>query len=94
MQHALFDNAVQTGVRSARVGHEAASAARETTDRDLALEATRAFGRALTAAAAHRAAQAAVAAAEEDARRTRDRRDAGLVTEADVLALDVHLSRR
>ena len=93
VQHALFSSDVQTALRSARVGHEAASAAREITDRDLALEATRAFGRALTAAAAHRAAQAAVDAAEEDARRTRDRRDAGLVTDADVLALDVHVSQ-
>jgi len=84
---------VQTALRSAHVGRGLASAARDTTERDLALEATRAFGRALTAEAAHGAAQAAVAAAEEDARRTRDRRDAGLVTDSDVLALDVHLAR-
>jgi outer membrane protein len=92
LQHAVFDADVRTGVRSARVGQDLASIAREATERDLALEATRAFGAALTAAAAHRASAAAVAAAEEDARRTRDRRDAGLVTESDVLALDVHLA--
>jgi outer membrane protein TolC len=93
LQHALFSTEVQTGVRSARLAHDLALVARDVTDRDLALEATRAFGRALTAAAAHRASQAAVAAAEEDARRTRDRREAGLVTEGDVLALDVHLAQ-
>jgi outer membrane protein len=93
LQHALFDPAVQAGVRTARVEVELAAAARDAADRDLAFEATRAFGQALTAAAAHRAAGAAVAAAEEDARRTRDRRDAGLVTDADVLALDVHVAQ-
>jgi outer membrane protein TolC len=93
LQHALFDPDVQAGVQSARVGVELAAAARDAVDRDLALDATRAFGQALTAAAAHRAAHAAVAAAEEDARRTRDRRAAGLVTDADVLALDVHVAQ-
>ena len=94
LQHALFDSDVQTAVRTARVGRDLASVAREVTDRDLALDATtRVRARRSTAAAAYRASQAAVAAAEEDARRTRDRRDAGLVTEADVLALDVHLAR-
>jgi len=93
LQHALFNADVQTGIRSARVARDLAVVGRDATDRDLALEATRAFGRVLTAVAAHRASVAAVAAAEEDARRTRDRRDAGLVTEADVLALDVHLAQ-
>jgi outer membrane protein TolC len=39
-----------------------------------------------------RATGAAVAAAESDRQRARDRRDVGLVTEADVLAVDVHLA--
>jgi outer membrane protein len=93
VQHALFSPDVQTGVHAARVAEALAVVGRDTTDRDLALEVTRAFGRALTAATAYRASQAAVTAAEEDARRTRDRRDAGLVTEGDVLALDVHLAQ-
>jgi outer membrane protein len=93
LQHALFDPAVQAGVRTARVEVALAAAAHDAADRDQALAATRAFGQALTAAAAHRAAEAAVAAAEEDARRTRDRRTAGLVTDADVLSLDVHVAQ-
>jgi outer membrane protein len=93
LQHALFSTDVQTGLRSARVARDLASVSREVTDRDLALEATRAFGSALTGTSAYRASQAAVTAAEEDARRARDRRDAGLVTEADVLALEVHLAQ-
>jgi outer membrane protein TolC len=66
---------------------------RDATDRDLTVEATVAYGRALSASAALRASRAAVAAAEEDARRARDRRAAGVVTEADVLELEVHLTR-
>jgi len=93
LQHVLFDSGVQEGVRSARVARGLASVARDVTDRDLALEVTRAFGQALTAAAADRAAIAAVEAAEADLRRTRDRREAGLVTDADVLALEVHLAQ-
>src|SRR5262249_53220754 len=50
-------------------------------------------GRSLTASAALRASRAAVAAAEDDARRARERRAAGVVTQADVLALEVHLAQ-
>ena len=57
------------------------------------LNTTVAYGRVLSASAALRASQAAVASAEEDARRVRDRRAAGVVTEADVLELEVHLAQ-
>jgi outer membrane protein TolC len=93
MQHAVFSSEVQTAVRAAGVAYELAGVGREAAERDLALAATRAYGQALTAQAALAAARAAVTAAEEDARRTRDRRETGLVTDADVLALDVHLAQ-
>jgi outer membrane protein len=93
LQHALFSSDVHTGVRTAGIARELAGVGREAVERNLALAATRAFGQALTAQAALAAARAAVSSAVEDARRTRDRRETGLVTEADVLALDVHLAQ-
>ena len=89
----LFNSEVGTAMRSARIARELAAARRDATDRDLAVDTTVAYGRALSAMAALRASQAAVAAAEEDARRARDRRAAGVATEADVLELEVHLAQ-
>ena len=89
----IFSSEVGTAVRSARVARELGAVDRDATDRDLAVETTVAYGRALSAVTALRASQAAVAAAEEDARRARDRRAAGVATEADVLELEVHLAQ-
>jgi outer membrane protein TolC len=52
---------------------------------------TETYGRLLRAESGHRAAQAAVAAAQEDLARAERRRDAGVATDADVLSLAVHL---
>jgi outer membrane protein TolC len=92
VQHALFSSDVQTGVRLAGLDAQLATVDRETVEQDMAVEATRAFGEALVAQAGLEAARAAVAAAEEDLRRARDRRETGLVTEADVLSVEVHLA--
>ena len=89
----IFSSEAGTAVRSARVARELAAVARDATDRDLAVDTTVAYGRALSAISALRASQAAVTAAEEDARRARDRRAAGVATEADVLELEVHLAQ-
>jgi outer membrane protein TolC len=59
---------------------------------DLALAAARAYGRALSAQALQAAATSAVSAAEADLARARDRRAAGTATEADVLAVSVHVA--
>jgi outer membrane protein TolC len=91
--HSLFNSETGTAVRSARIARELADVGRDATNRDLAVDTTVTYGRALSAMAALRASQAAVAAAEEDARRARDRRAAGVVTEADVLELEVHLAQ-
>jgi outer membrane protein TolC len=56
----------------------------------LRLSAVRAYGRLLAASAMRTAARTAVDAAAEDLRRTEARRDAGLETEANVLALRLH----
>jgi outer membrane protein len=59
---------------------------------ELRLAVVTAFGNTLAAGAARAYAAAAVAAAEADVRRATDRRDAGLETEASVLAFQVQLS--
>jgi outer membrane protein TolC len=77
-------------VKAARLGQEIARLSRTQVGRELAVAATAAFGRVLAVQAARLAAASAVAAADEDLKRARARRDAGLVTDADVLAIEVH----
>jgi outer membrane protein TolC len=80
------------GVEAAKLDRDAASANRDVVRQDLAFRAAEAFVRVLQLEATVRAADGAVAAAESDGQRARARRDVGLVTEADVLAVDVHLA--
>jgi outer membrane protein TolC len=79
------------GVKAAKLGRDVAAAAREAAEQDLAFRAAQAFVRVLQLEATVRATDAAVTAAESDHQRVRARRDVGLVTEADVLAVNVHL---
>ena len=58
----------------------------------VALSTTQTFGRIVVGEAARRAADAGLAAAREDLARAERRRDAGLTTDADVLALVVHVA--
>lgn len=89
----LFDAASRAAVRGARAAAGAAALASVETTQDLAVTVTAAFGRVLLADAQLKAADAAVAAAGADRARAAARRDAGLVTDADVLQLDMHVSR-
>lgn len=57
-----------------------------------AVAVTQAYGRLLASVVARRAAESAVATALDDVERARQRRDAGLATDADVLSLQVHVS--
>jgi outer membrane protein TolC len=70
-----------------------AGATRLMVDQDLAASVTAAYGRVLAAAGARRSADAAVDTARADRELAGNRRDTGLVTDADVLQIDVHLSR-
>jgi outer membrane protein TolC len=79
-------------VRDATLGRELATAARERAAQDLAVAAAQAYVRVLELEAALRASEAAVAAGESDLQRARLRREVGLVTAADALAVDVHLA--
>lgn len=80
------------GVQAAKLEREMAVVTRDAADQDLAFRAAHAFVRVLQLEAIVRATDAAVAAAESDRQRARARREVGLVTDADGLAVDVHLS--
>ncbi|HEX8030442.1 MAG TPA: TolC family protein [Vicinamibacterales bacterium] len=93
VEQAIFDGGTTTlGIEGAKLGRDAAAAAQDAGGQDLAFRAARAFVRVLQLEATLRAADAAVAVAESDQQRARARRDVGVVTEADVLAVDVHLA--
>jgi outer membrane protein TolC len=80
------------GVEAARLDRDLATTGRDAAQQDLAFRAAEAFVRMLQLEATVRATEAAVAAAESDRQRSRARRAVGLVTEADVLSVDVHLA--
>ena len=93
IEQPVFDAGLTTlGMKAAKLGRDMAAAARDSGEQDLAFRAAQAFVRVLQLEAAVRATDAAVAAAESDDQRARARRDVGLVTEADVLAVNVHLA--
>jgi outer membrane protein TolC len=93
IEQPVFDAGLtRLGVQAAKLDREMATATRDVADQDLAFRAAQAFVRVLQLEATVRATNAAVAAAESDQQRARARRDVGLVTEADGLAVDVHLA--
>jgi outer membrane protein TolC len=93
VEQPVFDAGLTTlRVQAAKLGRDLATATEADAKLDLAFRAAHAFVHVLQREAAVRATDAAVAAAESDRLRVRARRDVGLVTEADVLAVDVHLA--
>jgi len=93
VEQSLFDGATRANVAAAGISHDMATARRVMVDHDLAASVTSAYGRVLVAAAANQSAAAAAETARADRELAGNRRDAGLVTDADVLQLDVYLSR-
>jgi outer membrane protein TolC len=93
VEQSLFDKAISANVSAAGLGHEIATASRLKVDHDLAADVADAYGRVLLAAAARQSVEAAVETARADRERAGNRRDAGLVTDADVLQLEVYVSR-
>jgi outer membrane protein TolC len=89
-QHVFDAGATRLTVRAAELQRDLAGVAQAKHAQDRAFDAARAFVRVLQLEAAERAAAAAVSAADSDLERTRRRRDVGLVTDADVLAMEVH----
>lgn len=93
VQQVLFDGGrTSAAVAESRARRDAATASSDEAVTGVALAVTRTFGQLVTLQASARALDAAVAAATEDLTRAERRRDAGTVTDADVLAIAVHLS--
>lgn len=91
VEQSLYDGGrTRARVGAARTGLDLAGSARRRTGQTLAVAATAAYGQVLIAETSLRAAEGALAAADADLARVVDRRDAGLVTDADVLAVEVH----
>jgi outer membrane protein TolC len=94
VEQMVFDGIrTRSAQRSAAIGEAIADAGSRETAAMLRLGVTRAFGEVLMAQANRAAAASALESAEEDVRRAERRRDAGLATEADVLAVKVHLAQ-
>ena len=93
VEQSLLDRTTQANVRAAGIGRDMATTGRTLINIDLAADVTDAYGHVLVAAAAKQSAAAAVEAARADRELAGNRRDAGLVTDADVLQLDVHVAR-
>lgn len=90
----LFDPAATTvAMGMARAGSSLAAADRREVAGDVAVAVAESYGRVLSAESARRAAEGAIGAAVSDRDRAAARRDAGRATDADVLAIDVHVAR-
>jgi outer membrane protein TolC len=93
VEQSLFDRTIPANLRAARIGRDMAAASMRLVEQDLTSAVTDAFGRVLLAAATARSAAAAVETARADRELAGNRRDAGRVTDADVLQLDVYMAR-
>ncbi|MDP1569508.1 MAG: TolC family protein, partial [Vicinamibacterales bacterium] len=89
VQQMLFAPGVGAAIDQARIGRTMAEVERDAARRDLALAVTTAYAAVLATEADQRATQGARQAADGDATRAAARRDAGMATDADVLALQV-----
>jgi outer membrane protein TolC len=93
VEQSLFDRSTSANVRAASIARNIAATGRQLVDQDLTSAVTDAFGRVFIAAATARSAAATVESARADRELAGNRRDAGRVTDADVLQLDVYLAR-
>lgn len=90
----IFDGfRTRASARAAEIGRTLADTGQQQVAEDLALAATRSYAQVVAAEADRRAAESAVQAAGEDLKRAEHRRDAGLASDADVLALQVHVAQ-
>jgi outer membrane protein len=89
----LFDGGRQrSAVTAASLQRDIAATMTDQAAAALVLATTETFGRVIAAEAVHQAAEAGLAAAQEDLARAERRRDAGMATDADVLGLAVHVA--
>ncbi len=93
VEQVLFDGGRQrAAVTAAALRRDIANASTNEAAAAFAVATTQTFARLVTAQAARRAADAALAAVREDLARTERRRDAGMANDADVLSLVVHVA--
>jgi outer membrane protein TolC len=92
VEQTLFDGALRARLRMARLAHAVSERQRQRSERDAMTAAASAYGEVLRFEAMRQSAEAAEAAASADLERAERRRDAGLVTDADLLAVSVHLA--
>lgn len=93
VEHLAFDfGGRRAAAHAARGRHDEARLSRDETRATLVVATVDTFGRILAAEAGGRAANAALGSARADRARVADRRDAGLATDADVLALDAYVA--
>jgi len=93
VEQSLFDRAVSANLRAASIGRDMAATGRQLVDQDLTSAVTEVYGRVVIAAATARSTAAMVETARADRELAGNRREAGQVTDADVLRLDVYLAR-
>ena len=93
IEQVIFDGGRQRAAAdAAALRRDIAGLATDEAAAVLALATTQTFGRVVAAQAVRRAVEAGVEAAREDLVRAERRRDAGMVTDADVLGLAVHVA--
>lgn len=92
LRQSLFDASQFLEHRSARAGHEIAAEAARAAEMAALFETLRVYLAVLVSAENQRVLEQARAAADADLLRAEARRDAGLLSEADVLSLRVHLA--
>jgi outer membrane protein len=93
VEHTLFDGGQRSAASSvASLQRDMAEMAVAQASSDLVLSVTTAYGHVITALAAHRSAQAGLDAAKEDLVNAEQRRDEGILSDADVLDLALHVS--
>lgn len=93
VEQLIFDGGRQrSAAHAAALRRDIAGSTTDEVAAGVALATTQTFGRAVAANAARRAAEAGLSAAREDLARLERRRDAGMATDADVLALVVHVA--
>ncbi len=91
VEQAIFDgNATRLAVQGAELNRQITVTRHADATQELALAGAIAFARVLQLEAAVQANEAALEAATSDLQRARARRDVGLVTDADVLVVEVH----
>jgi outer membrane protein TolC len=91
-QQPLFDGRLHADVERARLMRDAARLTLDESRATLAATTAETYGRIVVAHATHHAIDSALEAGRADRARAAARRDAGMATDADVLALDAHVA--